>query len=163
MEAPTDGDLARFVAAQAGTKGAGAINSTLSAITTCLAMFGHHFNVSRAVRIQVKGIKRKGPAVEQRLPLCPHDWLPAHLSVGEMSLELRRAVCMITLTQYFGWRSSTVVQLEVAKVKIRTSTIEVQSTFFKNVGPTGLPCGVISLSKRPDLMKLVVGYVRGRK
>lgn len=44
-----------------------------------------------------------------------------------------------------------------------SSSIVVQSSSFKNVGPSGLPCGQIALRKLPNLFACMVWYVRQQK
>ena len=47
----------------------------LRAIATIWSMFGLHVDISRAGKLQLKGIESAEPAVVARGALCPHDWL----------------------------------------------------------------------------------------
>lgn len=80
-----------------------------------------------------------------------------------MPLEVRAAVTMLCLTQFFGWRADTVTKIQSDKVVVRKRNLEVQATSFKTVGPGGLPCGILSLSKRSDLFEIVRSYVLARQ
>ena len=55
------------------------------------------------------------------------------------------------------------MSLQTEKVTVHGNWLEIQSSHFKTIGPAGLPRGVLRLSKRPDLLKVVSDYVMGRR
>lgn len=81
-------------------------------------MFGIVFPVTRAARLQIRGIGNSKEKPLDRLPICPHDWLEGdhQFASDNMGPTLLRAVCAMTLTQFFGWRSATVMSLRVQDI-----------------------------------------------
>ena len=66
---------------------------------------------------------------------------------------------MLTIMQFFGWRSNTVVKLRRGDVECIEHGFRIYTSVFKTLGPGGLPCGVMKLSKLPRLFEIVKYYV----
>lgn len=70
-----------------------------------------------------------------------------------------RAVVMITIMQFFGWRSNTVVELRTQDVRVKGEELLVYSCAFKTIGPGGHPMGTLKLSKLPWLFAAIKFYL----
>ena len=66
---------------------------------------------------------------------------------------------MLVIMQYFGWRSNTVAKLETSDIVICQGSFRIYTSAFKTLGPGGLPCGVLKLSKLPTLFDICKYYV----
>ena len=62
--------------------------------------------------------------------------------------------------QYFGWRSNTVCSLRVPDVVVAGDCVRIFTSAFKTLGPGGLPCGVLTLSRMPALYSIVTCYLQ---
>ena len=105
------------------------------------------------------------PKQQDRGAIAPHDWLiSVHtLSIGSLSGSVIRDTTMLTIMQYFGWRSNTVVSLKTADVVVVDTGIRIYTSVFKTLGPGGLPCGFLRLSQLPTLFDIVRYYIENTR
>lgn len=109
----------------------------------------------------VKGIAKLQPVQQDRGAIVPHDWLPGLHEVAARGLDPTqlKAVTMIAIMQFFGWRANTVVGLKTSDVSFMDGTFIIRSSVFKTVGPGGYPMGVLKITKLPWIMHLVGFYL----
>lgn len=89
--------------------------------------------------------------------MCPHDFL-TELSEEDIAFatgDRLRALVMITVISYFGWRASTVVNLRSVDVQLHRGTFCFYSSSFKTRVAGGLPMGVLKLTHMPHLFAAV--------
>ena len=151
--------IMRFVAHLEKNHEVGSIRGILSAVTTCFVMFDLVFATGDVVRLAIRGVANRQEKLPDRLPICPHDWIPRVLDVDALDFCELRALSMLTVTQFFGWRAGTVSTLKMKDVRLMNTGLEVQSSHFKTLNSGGLPCGFLSLSKLPMLFTVLCRYL----
>lgn len=112
--------LGQFVQFLSVSEASGSIKSTLAGIRCIFQMFNVDWKIPPLVERMVKGIKRSDGKLQDRGAICPHDWLHVW-SDRDLTLAqgpVLRALCIITLMQFFGWRASTVLRLQRADVVV---------------------------------------------
>lgn len=151
--------IMRFVTHLESGHGVGSIRGTLSAVTTCFTMFDLVFAAGDVVRLAIRGVGNSKDTPPDRLPICPHDWVPRQLDVDDLDFCELRALSMLTITQFFGWRAGTVTTLKLQDIRVVNTSLEVQSSHFKTLNNGGLPCGQLSFSKLPMLFMVLHRYL----
>lgn len=107
----------------------------------------------------MKGIEKNLSKSEPRGALCPHDWLPKTINIMTLRYDDKKAITLITLLQYLGWRAEAVTRLKMIDITTIGNKIRVKASRFKTNVKGGLPECTVSLSKLPKLMLVVLLYI----